>query len=202
MGEVEIEGRRELAHIANTGRLEKLLIEGKISYLLPINRKLRYKLFAIEDRGNMVVVDSFIGEKLLEEKWRKEENFPYMGRVMSWKKAPKFNGVQIDYLVDGENGVFLVEQKSSTLLEGDTAFFPDAPTKRGLLQLSALLQAKKEGFIPMLIMIIKHPSARSFSFAHHIDAKFSIVAEEFIQKYPFLKLRLVVEKGEMFLLPL
>lgn len=175
------------------------MVEGKNAYLLPINRKMHYKLFAIEDKGEMVVVDSFIGEKLLVEKWNNGETFPYIGKVKGWQKAPKFKGMQLDYLVYGENGVFLIEQKSSTLLEGEIAYFPDAPTKRGYLQLTALLEAEKEGFTPMLIMIIKHPLARSFSFAHHIDARFSELAEEFVQKHPFLKLKLVWEEGQLSL---
>ncbi len=206
VGEVEVEGRRELAHIANTGRLSNLLIEGNIAYLLPVNRKLGYRLFGIEDRGYMVVVDSFVGERLLEEEWRKGGGFPFMGRVKSWTRAPIWKtgnakGVRLDYMVEAERGVFLVEQKSSTLLEGDTSYFPDAPTKRGYHQLLALFEAESRGFIPMLIMIIKHPLARSFSFAHHIDEKFSRKAEEFARKYPFWKLKLVIEGEELYLLP-
>jgi len=199
VGEVEVQGKRELVHIANTGRLDRLLIKGNTAYLLPINSRLRYRLFAIEDRGHMVVVDSFIGERLLEEEWEKGDKFPLMGKVRSWRKAPKFRGVQLDYLVEAEKGIFLVEQKSSTLLEGETAYFPDAPTERGYRQLLALLSAEEEGYIPMLIMVIKHPLARSFSFAHHIDERFSKMAEEFIEKYPFLKLKLSLEKDELTL---
>jgi len=202
VGEVDREGKKELVHIANTGRLEKLLIEGNIAYLLPlINRKLRYRLFAVEDRGHIVVVDSFIGERLLEEEWKRGEDFPFMGRVKSWRRAPRFEGMQLDYLVEADKGVFLIEQKSSTLLEGDTAYFPDAPTQRGYRQLLALSRAEAKGFIPMLIMVIKHPLAQRFSFAHHIDEKFSQMAEEFVGRYPFLKLKLLLEEEELLLSP-
>lgn len=201
VGRVEIGGKRELVHIANTGRLEKLLRRGNIAYLLPINGRLRYRLFAVEDQGDMVVVDSFIGERLLEEEWRKGGDFPFMGKVKSWKKAPRFKDVQLDYLVEAEKGVFLIEQKSSTLLEGDIAYFPDAPTQRGYRQLLALEEAESEGFTPMLIMILKHPRAKKFSFAWHIDEKFSRKAEEFVVKHPFVELQLMVRGEEIYLLP-
>ncbi|MBC7326791.1 DNA/RNA nuclease SfsA [bacterium] len=201
VGQVEVEGKGELVHIANTGRLERLLLPGNPSYLLPIQGKLKYRLFAIEDAGDFVVVDSFIGEKLLEEMWESGREFPYIGRIRRWKKAPSFRGIRLDYFVEGENGVFLVEQKSSTLLEGEVAYFPDAPTDRGFRQLLALFEAESSGFIPMLIMVIKHPRARFFSFAHHIDERFSKLADDFVKKYPFLKLKLRLEEGKLWLSP-
>jgi sugar fermentation stimulation protein A len=201
VGEVEIEGRRELVHIPNTGRLDRLLIKGNIVNFQPIQGKLGYRLFSVEDREDVVVVDSFIGEKLLMEEWEKGDIFPIIGRIKRWKRAPLIQGTRLDFLVEGEKGIYLIEQKSSTLLIGETAYFPDAPTDRGYRQLLALFEGEKLGFIPMLIMIIKHPKAAKFSFARHIDERFSNKAEEFIDKFPFLIYKLIIEGHELTLSP-
>ncbi|MGB9876172.1 MAG: DNA/RNA nuclease SfsA [bacterium] len=199
VGEVEIGDRRNLVHITNTGRLENLLFKGSIVNLEPIKGKLKYRLFSVEDGKDIVVVDSFIGEKLLEEELKSGREFPFVGKVKSWRKAPYILGTRLDFLIEGERGIFAVEQKSSTLLIGDTAYFPDAPTQRGYRQLVALFETEKLGFTPMLVMIIKHPRALKFSFAHHIDEKFSHKAEEFIQKFPFLLYKLLIKGKELTL---
>ncbi|MBC7328826.1 DNA/RNA nuclease SfsA [bacterium] len=201
VGEVEVEGRKELVHIPNTGRLDRLLIKGNIVNLQPIQGKLRYRLFSVEDGGDVVVVDSFIGEKLLTEEWEKRGVFPIIGRIKRWKRAPIIQGMRLDFLVEGENGFYIIEQKSSTLLIGETAYFPDAPTDRGYRQLLALFEGERLGFIPMFIMVIKHPKATKFSFAHHIDERFSSKAEEFVRAFPFLLFKLVIKEEELSLVP-
>ena len=201
VGEVEIEGRKELVHIPNTGRLDRLLIKGNIVNLQSIKGNLRYRLFSVEDGEDVVVVDSFIGEKLLIEEWEKGGVFPIIGKIMRWKRAPIIQGMRLDFLIEGEKGIYIIEQKSSTLLIGETAYFPDAPTDRGYRQLLALFEGDKLGFIPMLIMVIKHPKARNFSFAHHIDERFSSKAEEFTNNFPFLIFKLTIKEDELTLSP-
>ncbi len=216
----EIKGKEILVHIPNSGRLPYLLKKGNIVYLRKNKGRTEWSVFSVKigesvslplvgrharsplASEQMVIVDSFVGEKLFEEELRKGKPLPFIGKLIEWRKAPRFRGVTFDFLIIGESGRFLVEQKSSTLLEGETAYFPDAPTERGYRQLVTLKQAVQERFTPLLIMIVKHPRAKRFSFAHHIDPRFAEEAEHFVRDFPFLCFKIAQQGSDLSLVPM
>ena len=58
---VEIDGKKEIAHVKNTGRCKELLTEGATVYLEVSDnpeRKTKYDLVAVYKGGNLVNMDS------------------------------------------------------------------------------------------------------------------------------------------------
>ena len=65
---VEIDGKKEIAHVKNTGRCKELLIDGATVYLKPSdnpNRKTKYSLHLIENNGALVAMYSQEASKIV-----------------------------------------------------------------------------------------------------------------------------------------
>ena len=65
-----------------------------------------------------------------------------------------------------------IEIKNCTLVEGDIAMFPDAPTTRGQKHMRELSHLKKRGMRAVIFFLVQRMDARSFSPADHIDPEY------------------------------
>ena len=121
--EVEVYGRRERAHINNTGRLEELLFEGNWGKCVAKESgKLKYRLFAAACEGGYALIDTRFQMMAFE---RGIEHIPWIEGNL--KRNPKVGDSVLDYLIDGS----YVEVKSAALKKGRVAMYPDCPTERG-----------------------------------------------------------------------
>ena len=71
-----------------------------------------------------------------------------------------------------------VEVKGVTLVVGDEARFPDAPTERGAKHLKELIKLKKEGNRCVVFFLIQHPAGMSFRPNWQNDPVFSQTLNE------------------------
>lgn len=169
IAEIEIEGKKEKAHVKNTGRCRELLIPGATVYLEDFcdkmgTRKMRYSLIAVEKNGQIINMDSQAPNKAVHEALL-NGNISLSGLSVLETVRPetRFGNSRFDFYVkdkDGREG--FIEVKGCTLEEGGIARFPDAPTERGIKHLQELSLAKAEGYYAAIIFVIQMKGIRYF----------------------------------------
>jgi len=160
---VELEdGSIEKAHVADPGRLSKLLFKGNELLLVPKEGgKFRYRVLAARMGDKWVLVDSGLHNYLAELVLPCVPYLSAFGRVVRETRLP---GARIDFKLDG----YWLEVKGCTLIEGRVAYFPDAPTARGLRQVKALKRQREAG-----ILFLVMADADLLALNYRVDPVFS-----------------------------
>ncbi len=134
-------GRIERAHVADPGRLEKLLFEGNEILVVPKQSgKYRFRLLAARMEDSWVLLDSRLHNDLAQLIL---PNIPYLSASRTLRREVRLLNARVDFSLNG----YLLEVKGCTLLEDRIAYFPDAPTQRGLRQVKALKAHGKAGLL-------------------------------------------------------
>ena len=160
---VELEnGSVEKAHVADPGRLSKLLFKGNELLLVPKEGgKLKYRLLAARMGDKWVLVDSGVHNYLAELVL---PYVPYLSAFEHVVREARLLGARIDLKLDG----YWLEVKGCTLIEGRVAYFPDAPTARGLRHVRAL-KGQREAGVLFLVMA----DADLLALNYRVDPAFS-----------------------------
>ena len=152
IAEVEIDGKREIVHVKNTGRCKELLIPGCEVWLTEPgtpDRKTRYDLVAVrKNNGILFNIDSQAPNKVVKE-WLVTQDYD--------KVIPeyKFGNSRIDFYMERGEERYLMEVKGCTLEIDGIGYFPDAPTERGVKHLQELTEAVKNGYKAMIAFVIQ-----------------------------------------------
>ena len=157
IAEVEIEGKKEIVHVKNTGRCKELLIPGCDVWLTAPNspgRKTKYDLVAVrKSNGLLINMDSQAPNKVVKE-WLQTKNFDVVIPEYS------FGDSRIDFYMEkisNENTSekYLMEVKGCTLEKEGIGYFPDAPTERGVKHIKELIKAYEMGDHAALLFVIQ-----------------------------------------------
>ncbi len=151
---VEIGGRREICHVKNTGRCRELLIPGRTVYLERSEnpaRKTKYDLIAVDRDGLLVNMDSQAPNRVFGE-WAAENFLPGITEV---KPEQCFGDSRFDFRITAGGQSHFVEVKGVTLFRNGGAFFPDAPTERGVKHLRELIRAHESGYGTAVCFILQ-----------------------------------------------
>ncbi|WP_409200390.1 DNA/RNA nuclease SfsA [Methanobrevibacter sp. DSM 116169] len=175
IAEVEINGEIEEVHVPNTGRCKELLIHGVTVYLIPSNnpkRKTKFTLHYVLNRGELVSIYSQEANKIVfdaisDGKIKELSEYNYL------KREKQVDNSRIDIYLSNDEEECFVEVKGVTLVNGDVAMFPDAPTERGSKHLNELIKLKKEGKRAIVFFLVQHPIAKSFKPNWENDPVFS-----------------------------
>lgn len=142
----DMDGKTTTVHVKNTGRLGELLVPGAEVWLehsdAP-NRKTAYDLVAVENRGYVVNIDSQAPNRIVREwidagGWGKD--------VVALRSEVVHGDSRYDFGYSRNATPGLIEVKGVTLFDDEgTAYFPDAPTERGVKHLRGLIEAAKAG---------------------------------------------------------
>ena len=164
------------AHCPNTGSMKGLLDEGNEVYLLPNNdprRKLKYGLEIIKSRKNLVGVNTYIANRIVEH-GLKNNLINELKNNSSIKPEVFFNKeTRFDFLLEKKGQKIFVEVKNVTLFRNkDTAEFPDAPTTRGIKHLLTLIDAIKKSYKTYLIFLVQIQNMKYFKIAKDIDEEY------------------------------
>ncbi len=162
-------------HIPNSGRLRELFRPGQITYLLPIKsktRKTQYDLVLVEIGGTLCSCDSRLPPLLIEEAFNKGALGPFLN-FTKLQREVFLGDSRLDILLSGPDMNCYIEAKSVTLVDGDTAIFPDAPTLRGTKHINSLLAAVKTGHRGAAVFIIQRDDAKRLIINRHSDPLFS-----------------------------
>lgn len=164
-------------HVKNTGRCKELLLPGTSVYLEDHredmgSRKLAYSLIAVEkitgkDSQILINMDSQAPNRVTKEALQSgkidllKEEFHNL-KIISPEKT--FGESRLDFYIEGDNGKKgFIEVKGVTLEDGGVAYFPDAPTERGVKHIRELIAAKEQGYEAYVLFVIQMKEIRHFS---------------------------------------
>lgn len=162
LAHVVVEGREEMCHVKNTGRLGELLLPGAKVYVVLAenpNRKTKYSLIAVEKEGILYNIDSQAPNQLAYE-WAQQGRF--LSDVKKIKPEKTYGKSRIDLYLETENKKILMEVKGVTLNQDGIGMFPDAPTERGKKHVLELCEAVKDGYEAYLLFVVKFQPVKGF----------------------------------------
>ena len=147
-------------HVKNTSRLTELLIKGAVAYVQYTpgeHRKTQYALIAIEKQGGALVnIDSQIPNVVIGDFLKAGGILPGMPMPATEIKAEQTHGEsRFDFAFVCAEKPCLLEVKGVTLVNGQIAYFPGAPTLRGVKHLEGLVTARNEGYDTYVVFLIK-----------------------------------------------
>lgn len=150
IAEVMIDGKKEIAHVKNTGRCRELLTKNAKIYLQQFhntNRKTKYDLISVYKGKRLINMDSQAPNKIFGE-W-------LMPQVDLLKPEYKYKNSRLDFYAEANGKKILVEVKGVTLEENGVVMFPDAPSERAIKHVKELTSAVDEGYIAVVAFIIQ-----------------------------------------------
>ena len=159
---VNVNGKDEICHVKNTGRLKELLKEGVKVYVQhfdTLSRKTKYDLIAVVKENSVINIDSQLPNKLFFE-WVKLSG--YFNNITLIKPEHKYKNSRFDFYIETEKDKFFIEVKGVTLENNGIASFPDAPTERGLKHINELVECVKDGYKAYVFFICKIDNVSSF----------------------------------------
>ena len=175
LASIHIDGSEEYAHVRNSGRMRELLTTGRLVKLRERRsqrRKTRYDLTLVNYDGRWVSIDARLPGVLLAESIEYRD-FPEFAEYSLIKREVTHRSSRIDLLLGKGKDRCLVETKSVTLVNGEMALFPDAPTIRGRKHVMDLTQAIGEGYEAWIVFICQREDARFFSPNESADSHFA-----------------------------
>lgn len=178
MALIEVNDRKVLAHLPNSGRLRTALSPGDLTYLKKhereSQRKSAYSIFAVQHEGIPVIVNSQFSNILAREAI-KQGLFNTLTQYHVVKENFTINGLEtrLDLMLESRLEKFYIEVKSVTHVINGVALFPDAPTARGRKHLMRLYLLSKSGFKTGILFSVQRPDARVLRLNVEVDPQFS-----------------------------
>jgi len=152
---VDIDGRREKAHVKNTGRCRELLIPGATVYLERSGNPARstaYDLVAVEKEGRMINMDSQAPNRVVLEWLQSRQLFP---NLVSVRPETAYGSSRFDFYIETTSEKIFMEVKGVTLEEEGEARFPDAPSERAVKHVEELVRARQEGYGAYVLFVVQ-----------------------------------------------
>ena len=164
---VNIEGITHTVHVKNTGRCKELLVPGATLYLEQSQNPLRktgYDLVGVKKmvQGKppiMINMDSQAPNAIAAEWLPKSHLF---SDDANYRREYTYGKSRFDFFItDGERKA-LLEVKGVTLEKDGVAYFPDAPTERGIKHINELVGAMAEGYEAYILFVIQMKGVTAF----------------------------------------
>lgn len=160
VAEIELEGRRDICHVKNTGRCRELLTPGADIWVQKVHsptRRTEYDLITVRKGDMLVNIDSAAPNRVFAQ-W--VEGSGYFGETARIRPETVHGDSRFDFYIEsGERRIF-VEVKGVTLEHSGVAAFPDAPTERGVKHLHGLKRCVGEGFEAFAVFILQMDGMR------------------------------------------
>lgn len=180
IAKVMIHGKEETVHVKNTGRCRELLLPGARVWLERSsnpNRKTAYDLFGVYKEGlglvnmdsqapNRAVLEWLSGQSSsssptplhpFHEITRIKPEYPYGKSRIDFYFEEKLTSSSTPEAPSPSLRKCLMEVKGVTLERERIAYFPDAPTQRGIKHILELAAACREGYECFLAFVIQMP---------------------------------------------
>jgi sugar fermentation stimulation protein A len=172
-------GAEVVAHLADPGRLEELLVPGRRMALRPETRSPTRRtlwtavLVESPDGWEWVSLDTTVPNRLVRAALVEEA----LAELRPWKLAGwevPLRSSRLDFLLQDAGGRHMyVEAKSVTLVRDGVALFPDAVTARGTRHLEELARARREGHEAAVLFVLQRRDAHRIVAARAIDPDFA-----------------------------
>lgn len=150
-----IHGKEELCHVKNTGRCKELLAPGCTVYVEVHNdpkRKTNFSLIGVKKGELMINMDSQAPNKVVGE-WLKNQSV--IREVTKIRPETKYGNSRFDFYVETKEKKVFLEVKGVTLEMNGIAYFPDAPTERGIKHIEELCACMEDGYEAYIIFVIQ-----------------------------------------------
>ncbi|HOV85286.1 MAG TPA: DNA/RNA nuclease SfsA [Syntrophobacteraceae bacterium] len=173
--EVETQEGRTWVHCNNSGSMLGLLRPGSPVLVSPApgrGRILAHTLELIRVGGIWVGVNTLVPNRVLRVAWEMGL-LPELEGCDSFQNEARSGDSRLDARIRGAAGTVWVEAKNVTLVENETAYFPDAATTRGQKHLRELAALTRCGDRCACFYLIQRQDARCFSPADFIDPAFA-----------------------------
>ncbi|MBQ9952834.1 MAG: DNA/RNA nuclease SfsA [Clostridia bacterium] len=156
---VEIDGKREVCHVKNTGRLKELLLPDAtvwVEFCPQPTRKTKFDLIAVQKGDQIINIDSQAPNKIAAE-WIKTSGLFHPESTL--KTEVKCGDSRFDLWIEDT----FIEVKGVTLNQEGVARFPDAPTLRGVKHLNELAKIAENGGKAMILFVVQMKGI------HHVE---------------------------------
>jgi sugar fermentation stimulation protein A len=164
------------AFLPNPGRLQELLIPGRLIYLVrekeSPHRKTLFTTVAVDRDGQPIMLHTLRTNEVARYLLRKGK-IPGLDKARIVKSEIQMGRNRFDFLLEEGNKDILLEVKSCTLVGRTVAMFPDAVTERGARHLKELARLSEEGMETAVLFIVHWPFAQVFMPDYHTDFNFS-----------------------------
>ncbi|MCL2843028.1 MAG: DNA/RNA nuclease SfsA [Oscillospiraceae bacterium] len=162
---VEIAGQEVICHVKNTGRCRELLVPGAKLVLECANtpgRKTPYSVIGVYKEGRLVNMDAQAPNKAANE-WLMAGSLPGFPAPTLIRPEAVFGGSRFDFYLEQDDRRAYLEVKGVTLERDGAAYFPDAPTERGVKHLRHLTACLAAGFEAYVLFVIQMTDVTYFS---------------------------------------
>lgn len=159
---VEVGGQAVVAHVKNTGRCKELLVPGATVYLAQAQNPLRktlYDLIAVEKGSLLINMDAQAPNRVFAE-WARAGGIPGLTLL---RPETAWGSSRFDFYWESATQRGFVEVKGVTLEKNGGAYFPDAPTLRGVKHLKELTAARQQGYQAAVCFVIQMTGVKFFS---------------------------------------
>ena len=164
------------AFLPNPGRLQELLLPGRIIHLVrekKLNgRKTRYTAIAVDRDGYPIMLHTQRTNEVARHLLQRRK-IPGLTHARIVKSEIRVGRSRFDFLLGERNQDIVLEVKSCTLVGQRIAMFPDAVTERGTRHLRELANMAEQGVRAVVLFIVHWPFAKVFMPDYHTDLNFS-----------------------------
>lgn len=171
-----LNGRIISAFLPNPGRLQELLLPGRLVYLIKEEgvqpRKTLYTAVAVLRDGVPIMLHTHRTNEVARYLLQMGQ-IPGLEGSQIIKSEVQMGRSRFDFLLKQGEKEILLEVKSCTLVGERVAMFPDAVTERGARHLRELAGYADRGVRAALLFIVHWPSAELFMPDYHTDLNFS-----------------------------
>jgi len=172
---VELDGGRLVwAYLANSGRLEELLVRGRRVFLRPVTapgRKTAFDLSLVDVGGTLVSADARLPNTLVEEALR-EGTLPAFEGYELIRREVEYGRSRLDLALQRQGQRCFMEVKSVTLIREGLALFPDAPTRRGRRHVEELRRIVLQGERAAIIFVVQREDCEALACNDRADPAF------------------------------
>ena len=158
---VEVDGRQEVCHVKNTGRCRELFLPGATVFIQKTDnplRKTKFDLIAVRKGARLINVDSQAPNKVTAEYLPK-----FFPNIRFIRPEAFYKSSRFDFYIETEQEKIFMEVKGVTLEQDNVAFFPDAPTERGVKHLKELCDCMQEGYQAYVLFVLQMADICAFS---------------------------------------
>ncbi len=179
----DADGNEILAHLADSGRLQELLIPGTeiiIEKSDNPNRKTKYTALMVRQNSIWVSINSSIPNKIVRHALAQRQ-LPGLYGWSMLKQEYSIGRERFDFLLENDEKRFILEVKGVSLVENDLALFPDAVTERGTRHVRHLTQMARQGKATGIYFVVQRDDAKAFAPNRERDPKFQEALAEAIE---------------------
>lgn len=169
------DGTTVTAHCPNSGSMKGCNAPGSPVYLSRSDnpaRKLSYTWELVCSDGFWAGINTGLPNRLAREGIENGTVAELQGYDRIRPEVPYGTRSRIDLLLEGEKGRCYVEVKNVTLVEGETALFPDAVTERGQKHLRELMEVVRQGDRGVIFFVVQRGDGVAVSPADAIDPEY------------------------------